>query len=232
MQSPMDRQPERLSYLDLFAAMMVLAALVMVVFFTPQEAVMGAVQKVFYFHVSAAWVGMLGFLTAAICAGFYLKTGEIRWDIRSTAGVEIGLVFTSIGIISGSIWARPIWNTWWTWDPRLTTSAIMVLTYLAYLMLRGSLDEPNRRARYAAVYALMGFVSVPLTFFSIHLLRTIHPVILSGESGFSMEPAMLRTFFFSLAAFTVLFIDLYQHRVLLGYLEEVVQENAADLREE
>ncbi len=220
----MERQKVKLTVLDIFTALFVLVAFLVVVFFTPLEMVMGAVQKVFYFHVSAAWAGMLGFFAAAVCAGLYLKTRDIEWDIRSAAGVEIGLVFTVIGVVSGSIWARPIWNTWWTWDPRLTTSAIMVLIYLAYLLLRHSLDEPGRRARFAAVYALIGFVSVPLTFFSIRLFRTIHPVILSGESGFNMDAAMVRTFSLSLAAFTILFIDLFWHRVLLGELDEEVSE--------
>lgn len=228
----MERQQAKPVCLDIISGLAVLAAFVVVVFLTPLEVVMGAVQKVFYFHVSAAWVGMLGFLAAAVCAGFYLKTRNIKWDIRSEAGVEIGLVFTTIGIVSGSIWARPIWNTWWTWDPRLTTSAIMVLIYLAYLMLRHSLDEPGRRARYSAIYALLGFVSVPLTFLSIRLFRTIHPVILSGETGFNMDAAMLRTFYVSLIAFTILFVDLFWHRINLGELEEEAERTTAIQQEE
>jgi heme exporter protein C len=200
------------------------AAICIVFFFTPIEAVMGAVQKVFYFHVASAWVGMLGFLTAAVCGAVLLISRKTRWDVMSEAGVEIGLVFMSVGIVSGSIWAKPIWNTWWTWDPRLTTSAIMVLIYQAYQMLRHSLDDPDRRARYSAVYAIVGFVSVPLTVFSIRLFRTIHPVLIGGESAFNMDPDMLRTFAFCLISFTVLFIDLFWHRVLLGQFAENVDQ--------
>ncbi len=232
----MNQQPRNLSLLDFVSASLFLAALLIVFFFTPVEATMGAVQKVFYFHVAAAWVGMLGFLTAAICGICYLLTRKTLWDVRSEAGVEIGLVFLTIGIVSGSIWAKPIWNTWWTWDPRLTTSAVMVLIYLAYLMLRRSLDDPARRARYSAIYAVLGFVSVPLTFFSIRLFRTIHPVLIAAGNGsfgtFSMDPDMRRAFGFCLVAFTFLFIDLFWHRILLGFLtNEVEQENSSLIQE-
>jgi len=211
------KQPLRLTLLDAASVMLLAAALVIVFFFTPLEETMGAVQKVFYMHISAAWVGMLGFLAAAVFGGIYLKKREPRWDLMSETGVEIGLVFTLVGIVSGSIWAKPVWNTWWTWDPRLTTSAVMVLIYLAYQMLRRGLDDPGRRARYSAVYALAGFVTVPLTFFSIRLFRTIHPVVVGGSSGmFAMDKPMLAAFFLCLAAFTVLFVDLFWHRYMLG----------------
>jgi heme exporter protein C len=223
------RQPLSLTMLDAASIVILAAALIIVFFFTPLEETMGAVQKVFYMHVSAAWAGMLGFLAAAICGGLYLTKRESRWDVMSETGVEIGLVFTMVGIVSGSIWAKPVWNTWWTWDPRLTTSAVMVLIYLAYQMLRQGLDDPGRRARYSAVYAVGGFVSVPLTFFSIRLFRTIHPVVVAGSSGmFAMDQAMLTAFTLSLAAFTVLFVDLFWHRTLLGSRFEELDEMEAN----
>jgi heme exporter protein C len=221
----MQKQSVKLTILDVVSIVLLAATLVIVFFFTPLEETMGAVQKVFYMHVSAAWVGMLGFLTAAVCGGLYLAKRETRWDVMSETGVEIGLVFTLVGIVSGSIWAKPVWNTWWTWDPRLTTSAVMVLIYLAYQMLRSGLDDPGRRARYSAVYAIAGFVTVPLTFFSIRMFRTIHPVVVGGSSGmFAMDQAMLTAFIVSLTAFTVLFIDLFWHRYLLGSQSEELEE--------
>ena len=128
-----------------------------------------------------------------------------------------------INIITGSIWARPIWNTWWTWDPRLTTATIMELVYAAYLMLRQGIEDPDRRARFGAVYAIIGFISVPLTFFSIRIYRTIHPVVIgSGDptvsGSFSMTPAMGLTFGISLLAFSILFVSLLWHRIRLGQL--------------
>jgi heme exporter protein C len=187
------------------------------------------VQKVFYFHVSAGWVGMIGFLAAAICGGFYLKNRDRQWDIASEAAVEIGMVFMLINIITGAIWARPIWNAWWTWDPRLTTSTVMELIYAAYLMLRKGVEEPEKRGRFGAVYAIVGFISVPLTFFSIRIFRTIHPVVIgSGDptasGSFSMTPAMSQTFVFSLIVFTLVFIDLFWHRIRLGKLADTVEQ--------
>jgi heme exporter protein C len=224
----MQKQSIKLTILDAVSAILLAAAIIIVFFFTPLEETMGAVQKVFYMHVSAAWVGMLGFLAAAVFGGVYLAKRETRWDLMSETGVEIGLVFTLVGIVSGSIWAKPVWNTWWTWDPRLTTSAVMVLIYLAYKMLRHGLDDPARRARYSAVYAVAGFVTVPLTFFSIRLFRTIHPVVVGGSGGmFAMDQAMLTAFFACLAAFTVLFVDLFWHRYLLGNLAEEAETQSA-----
>jgi heme exporter protein C len=215
-------QSKWLTVLDFLSAVMMITAFLLVIFYAPLESVMGAVQKVFYFHVASAWAGMLGFLSAAFCGLFYLIKRKPVWDGLSVAGVEIGLEFTLVGIISGSIWARPIWNTWWTWDPRLTTSAIMVLIFLAYHMLRGSLDDPERRARLSAVYAVIGFISVPLTFFSIRLFRTIHPVLMGGEPAFNMDTAMQLAFAGCLLAFTILFFDLFWHRYMLGQLVEYV----------
>lgn len=218
------KQPVRLTILDAVTVVLLIAALIIVFFFTPLEETMGAVQKVFYMHVSAAWAGMLGFLAAAVCGGLYLAKRDTCWDVMSETGVEIGLVFTLVGIVSGSIWAKPVWNTWWTWDPRLTTSAVMVLVFLAYRMLREGLDDPGRRARYSAVYAVAGFVTVPLTFFSIRMFRTIHPVVVAGSSGmFAMDQAMLTAFISCLAAFTVLFADLFWHRYLLGRRTEELE---------
>ena len=182
----------------------------LVFFYAPLEAVMGQVQKVFYFHVASTWTGMLGFMVSAVAGVAYLRTKNFTWDIVGIAGVEIGMVFTLIGIISGSIWARPIWNTWWTWDPRLTTTTIMELIYAAYFMLRQGIDEPERRARFGSVYTIIGFLSVPLTFFSIRIFRTIHPVVIGGSDPgaagtFDMTASMLQTFIFSLVTLSLEF---------------------------
>jgi len=200
-----------------------LAALAVVLFLTPLEQTMGAVQKVFYFHLSAAWVGMLAFILAALFGIFYLRKADLKWDRLAAASVEIGLLFTVITILSGMIWARPIWNTWWTWDPRLTTITIMAFTYLGYLLLRRSSEEPEKRARFSAIYAVLGVLSVPLTFLSAHLLRSIHPVIFLGSSPeMAMNPAMYRALFLGLFSFSVLYLALLWQRVRLGRLQEEV----------
>jgi heme exporter protein C len=218
-----------LTILDLTSVVLLIVATGMVFFYAPMEKVMGAVQKVFYFHVANAWVGLVSFLVAAIAGIIYLRTHDSKWDIIGVASVELGMVFLFVAIVSGSIWARPIWNTWWTWDPRLTTVTVTELIYAAYLMLRQGIDEPERRARFGAVYAIVGFLSVPLTFLSIRIFRTIHPVVIGsndpGAAGsFDMTSRMLQTFLFSLFVFTVVYTDILWHRVRLGKLAAKVDE--------
>ena len=222
----MEPKPRLLTILDFFTIFILLAATWMVFFYAPVEAVMGLVQKVFYFHVAAGWVGMLGFLVAAVTGGIYLVRSNRKWDIVSLASVEIGMVFAFINVVTGS---RPIWNAWWTWDPRLTTATIMELVYFAYLMLRSGIEDPDRRARFGAVYAIVGFLSVPLTFFSARLFRTIHPVVIGtnqpgAEGAFDMTADMRLVFFFSLFTFTIIFIDLLWHRIRLGRLQDKVEQ--------
>jgi heme exporter protein C len=225
----MQAKPRLLSILDGVTVVLLLIATGMVFFYAPEEAVMGQVQRVFYFHVAAGWVGMLGFLVAAVAGIAYLRSGERKWDITGLAAVEIGMAFAFINVVTGSIWARPIWNTWWTWDPRLTTATIMLLIYAAYLMLRSGIEDPDRRGRFGAVYAIVGFISVPLTFFSARLFRTIHPVVIGSnqpgaEGAFDMTPKMLQTFLFSLLVFSFIFADLLWHRVRLGWLQDKVEQ--------
>jgi heme exporter protein C len=224
----MEQKPRILSILDTITALLFGGAVGLVFFYAPTEAVMGQVQKIFYFHVATAWVGMLSFMTAGIVGIYYLVRGKREWDIISFSAVEVGLIFVFITIVTGSIWARPIWNTWWTWDPRLTTVAIMELIYAAYMMLRQGIEDPDRRARFSAVYAILGFVSVPLTFLSARLFRTIHPVIIGtnqpgAEGQFDMSPRMLQTFMFSLLTFTFIYADLLWHRFRLGQLADKVE---------
>ena len=224
----MPKKPKLLTLLDILCLILVPAALVLILFFTPTERVMGPVQKVFYFHVSAAWAGMLSFLVAAVGGGLYLAQRKMKWDRLSLSAIEVGVVFGLIAILSGMIWAQPIWNTWWVWDPRLTTTAIMELIYLAYFILRSSLDTPESRARLGAVYAIVSAVTVPLTFFSIRLFRTIHPVVIATESSgggaFNMTSRMQLAFFSSLFVFTLLLIDLIWHRYILAQIQSANQE--------
>jgi heme exporter protein C len=225
----MEPTPRALKGLTGLTVVLFGVALYLVFGYAPREAVMGDVQRVFYFHVAAGWVGALAFLVTAVAGGVYLARKDRRWDTVAVASVEIGVVFTLINIVSGSIWARPIWNTWWTWDPRLVTATIMELIYIAYLMLRQGLDDPDRRARFGGVYGILGFLSVPLTFLSIRIFRTIHPVVVgSGDptatGAFDMTPKMLSAFMFSLLTFTFLYASLLWHRVRLGTLAEKVEE--------
>ncbi len=224
----MNDTPRALKALTGLAGAMFLLALGAVLFYAPREAVMGEVQRVFYFHVSAGWVGAVAFLVTAIAGAIYLWRRDRRWDRVAVASVEIGVVFALINIVSGSIWARPVWNTWWTWDPRLVTATVMELIYIAYLMLRQGIEDPERRARFGSVYGIVGFISVPITFLSIRLLRTIHPVVIgsgdpTAEGSFDMTAKMLQTFIFSLVTFTVIYGALLWHRLRLQRLTDRVE---------
>jgi heme exporter protein C len=222
----MQPKPTALKILDVASILLLGVTTYLALVYAPTEVVMGDVQRVFYFHVSTAWVGMLGFLAAAVAGIAYLRTQDLKWDIVETAAVEISLVFFFITIVLGSIWARPVWNTWWTWDPRLTTASITELIYVAYFMLRQGLEEPERRARFGAVYTLLAAVSVPITFMAIRMYRTIHPVVVGAGQGESLPltPEMRTAFFFSLFAFTVIFVDLFWNRMRMGRLQEKVEQ--------
>jgi heme exporter protein C len=225
----MPSKSRALTVLDIVSALLMAGAIYMVFFYAPREATMGEVQRVFYFHVSTAWVGMLGFLAAGVSGVAYLVTKDQKWDIVEVASVEISLVFFFIAIALGSIWARPSWGKWWTGDPRLTSAAVAELIYAAYFMLRQGIEDPERRARFGAIYTLFGALSVPITFLTIRLLRTIHPVVIGGQSaeaqgGFSMDTPMKIAFFYCLFIFTVIFVDLFWHRIRLGQFAQKVEQ--------
>ncbi len=225
----MQAKPTTLKILDIVSILLLAVATYLALAYAPEEATMGQVQRVFYFHIATAWVGMLGFLAAAVAGVVYLVKQDPKWDIVEVAAVEVALVFFLITILLGSIWARPVWNTWWTWDPRLTTAAITELIYIAYFMLREGIEDPDRRARFGAVYTLVGSLSVPITFFAIRLFRTIHPVVIGsadpGAQGtFAMTSGMLVAFFFALFAFTIIFIDLFWNRIRMGSLAAKVEQ--------
>ena len=187
-------------------------SLFMVFVYVPTERIMGIVQRIFYFHVASAWVGFLAFFVAFAAGATYLVQRRLRWDTVATASIEIGVLFSITALVMGSLWARPVWNTWWTWDPRLTTTMVMCLYYVAALMLRQMVEGDERGARFTAVLSVVGFVNVPVVFFAIRLWRTIHPVLFS-TSGFSLEPSMLLTLLASLATFTLLYLCLLAIRV-------------------
>jgi heme exporter protein C len=203
------------------SAVAIIVALYLVFIYAPTERIMGDMQRVFYFHVSSAWVGFFAFFVTLIASVTYLWKGTRKWDIVALSSVEVGVAFMTMAIISGSIWAKVAWNVWWTWDPRLTTSTILWLIYVSYLMLRNAIDEEVRRARFAAVYGIVGFVSVPITFMAIRWWRTIHPVILDSQ-GFSLATPMLITMLFCIGTFTLLYFVLLIHRVRLEQLADMV----------
>ena len=218
----MQSKPLTLKVLDIVTVIVLAISTWLALVFAPTEIVMGQVQRVFYFHIGTAWVGLMGFVIAAVAGIVYLITHDLKWDRVELAAVEVSLVFFFITIVLGSIWARPAWNTWWTWDPRLTTYTIVLLLYIAYFMLRGAIEEPERRARFAAVYGIFAFLSVPLTFMSIRWWNTIHPVILDPNKGFGLGPGMASAFMIGILAFTILYVTLLANRLRVEWMVERV----------
>ena len=197
------------------SAVVLFFALGMVFLYAPREATMGDVQRIFYFHVASAWVGFFAFFVTFLASVGYLARGERQWDVLAVSSVEIGLTFITMTVVTGSLWARPVWGTYWTWEPRLTISAVQLLIYVAYGMLRAAIESPGRRARFAAVYGIVAFVTVPLSWFAIRWWRTIHPDILTGGEGMAITSRMVHTLLVSLAAFTLLYANLLRQRMRL-----------------
>ena len=175
-------------------------------------------QRIFYFHIGSNIAALLGFLGSVVGSAGYLLTRRLVCDRWAAASVEIGTIFGFFVLLSGSIWAKPAWNTYWTWDPRLTTAAITVLIYIAYLLFRNGFEIPATRALFSSIYALFAFLSVPLTFYSARLFRSIHPVIVAGsnqeaQGDFSLGPTMGQALTVSMIGFAVLYLALFFHRV-------------------
>jgi heme exporter protein C len=203
--------------LGLVTLALMLAALYMVFVYVPTEADQGIVQRIFYFHVPCAWVAFASFALVAIAGIFYLWLGQQVWDDLGYAAAETGMVFCTLVLITGSLWAKPIWGTWWTWDSRLTTTFILWLLYGGYLMLRAMGDDTPQIARFGAVIGIVAAADVPVIIVSVRLWRTIHPaVLIMRQGGHGLEdPRMVVTLLVSLAAFTVLFLWLMMLRVAL-----------------
>lgn len=176
-------------------------------------------QRIIYFHISTAWVGFLAFFVTFVGGVGYLRTQGRRWDILALSSAEIGTVFMFGVLVSGSIWAKPAWGVWWIWDERLTISLIQFLVYVGYLMLRSAVEDPTRRARFAAVYGVVAFISVPINFIAIRMWRTQHPLMFGTEGG-GLGPNMMATFFFCLATFTIWYGALMWHRIRLEQLRD------------
>ena len=151
-------------------------------FVAPRETYMGDVQRIMYVHVPTAWNAMLAFTFAFACAIFSLVKGGYKWDARLEAAMEVGVVLATLLCIQGAIWARPTWGVWWDWDPRLTTTAVMVFAYSGIIALRGFVDDPNRRAVWSAVAAIIAFVDVPIVYFSVKWWNSLHQMQSTPET--------------------------------------------------
>ena len=193
----------------------------LIAWYAPVERTMGIVQKIFYYHVPSAWVAFLAFGVVFVCSILYLTSRDKRWDTLAASSVEIGVLFSLIVLITGPIWARPVWGVWWTWEPRLTTTLILFLIYVAYLLLRYFGGEGGKTANFSAVLGIIGFINVPLVYLSINWWSAeaqVHP------QRVGMGPEMKVAFFVSLFTFTVLYIYLLVRRVQVTNAQIAVDE--------
>jgi heme exporter protein C len=193
---------------------LMVAALYAALIYAPTERVQGDVQRIFYFHLPLAWNAYLAFFVVFAASIVYLWRRDRWWDALARASAEVGLLFTTLMVLTGSLWARPIWGTWWSWDARLTTTLILWFIYLGYLMVRSSVADEQRAARYGAVLGIVGFVDVPIIHQSVVWWRTLHPEpVVLAPGGPAMPPSMLLSLAISLLAFTALYAWLTRLRL-------------------
>lgn len=197
------------------------ATTVLGLFVVPADADQGDVQRLMYVHVPAAWLAFLSFGVVFVASVAYLRTGRIRWDRVAVASAEIGVLFCVLTLALGSLWGRPVWGTWWTWDPRLTTTVVLLLIYVGYLSLRSVADSPSRRAHWSAVVGVVGFVDVPIVHMSVVWWRSLHQeatVIRPGAP--TMDTSMLIALLVGTVAFSVAYGYLMAVRLRIGRLED------------
>lgn len=192
-------------------------------FYAPVEKVMGMVQKIFYFHVSSAWIGFFAFFITFITSILYLITKKYTFDDVASASAEIGLAFCTIVIVTGPLWAKPTWGKFWTWDPRLTSTLILWFIYIGYVMLRQFMDESDRRAKFSSAIGIIGFINVPIVFLSIQWWNnTIHPNVVQKGGG-GLHPDMLTSMLVCLGVFTIIYLSLLIRRLRLINLERRIK---------
>ncbi|GBD26088.1 Heme exporter protein C [bacterium HR30] len=189
--------------------------------FVPTDRVQGVVQRIFYFHVPLAIVTFVAFGFTAVASALYLWRNDPKWDRRAYASAELGVLYCTLVLVTGPIWAKPIWGTWWTWDARLTTTLILWLIYIAYLMLRNLTTDPEQGARFAAILGVVGALDIPIINRSVYWWRTIHPAVLvtrEGGTGLT-DPRMQLTLLVAFVALLVLFLWLLKLRSSQAELE-------------
>jgi heme exporter protein C len=185
--------------------------------FTPVEATQGLAQKIFYVHVPAAWSAMLSMGFVGLASILFLFLKDSRYDRFAAASAEVGTVFCLVMLTTGPLWAKPIWGTWWTWDARLTLTLMLFFMFIGYQLLRGVINDPGLRARYAAVVGICGLVLLPFIHLSVYLFRTLHPQpIILKPSAPSAPPEMVATLLMSFGVFTLLYIGFVTQRYAIG----------------
>lgn len=206
------------------------------IYASPASNLMGdeqTAQRIFYIHMGCNIGALLAYCVSLVGSFAYLFTHKLRWDRMTQASIEVGTICGLGTLVTGSLWAKPTWNAYWTWDPRLTTATITVLIYIAYMLFRNGIDNRHTRARFGSIYALFASISLPLTYYSARWFRSIHPVVLNGSNGeaqgaFDIGPSMGQTLSIAMIAFTLLCVSLMIHR----WQQLSLEDRLVELREE
>ncbi len=206
------------------ALLSMIAAAYAAFYVAPEERTMGVLQRIFYFHASSAWAGMDAFFVCFVANLFYVWKREQKYDWLAVSGAEVGLALITVVLITGPIWAKPAWGIWWTWDARLTSTFVLWLLYVSYLLLRSLIEEPDRRALLSALFGIFAFLDVPIVFGAIRWWRTQHPApVIMGGPGSGLDPTMKKVFFFSVLAAHMLVAFLIVERFILEKLRSEVE---------
>jgi heme exporter protein C len=193
-------------------------------FIAPTESKMGTVQRIFYLHAPSGMVALLSFFVCFIANLTYVFKRQPKWDWLGVSAAEVGMAFCTVLIITGPIWAHPAWGIWWTWDARLTLTFVLWLLYIAYLLLRTLVEDPDRRALVSAIYGIFAFIDVPLVYGSIRWWRTQHPQpVVMGGPGSGLEPTMRKVFWFWVVNLMIIMIFLIRERYRLEAMRADVQ---------
>jgi heme exporter protein C len=204
----------------LFFMLLVLIPLAFFLIFrvAPTERIMGDVQRIFYLHVPLAFSAYMGFAGVFISSILFLWRKNLFWDTAAYTSAEIGILFSTLVLITGSFWARPVWNVWWTWDPRLITMLVLWFIYVGYFLLRKGISDRIRKARYSAVLGIIGFLDVPIVRLATKWWRSVHPRLKSEGGG--LDPLMVKVLIFSMATFMIFTVFLFLFRFRIAMLED------------
>jgi heme exporter protein C len=206
------------------SVLLVIAGAYAAFFIAPEERTMHVLYRIFYFHAATAWAGMDAFFVCFAANLLYVWKRQQRFDSLGVAAAEVGLACTTVVLITGPIWAKPAWGIYWTWDARLTSTFVLWLLYISYLLLRGLIEEPERRALLSALFGIFAYIDVPLVFFSIRWWRTQHPApVIMGGPNSGLDPTMKKVFFFNVLAMHVFALFLIVERYLLEKMKAEVE---------
>jgi heme exporter protein C len=226
---PAERALKRSGFWMAIALVLMVGVYVRALAFTPEEATQGLAQKIFYIHAPSAWVAFLAFGIVGVCSAIFLFMKDPRLDLLAASSAEVGTVFTTVVLVTGPIWGKTIWGTWWTWDARLTLTLFLWFIYLAYLVLRTAVEEPGRRARYSAVLGILGALLVPFIHLSVYWFRTLHPMPVVLRPGKPELPGtMLLTLLGSFTIFTIFFLALLARRYAWARLVDARAQSEAE----